>query len=422
MSTASRRNFLKTSAAIGFPTIVPSTVFGQTAPSNHIQVAQIGCGRIARGSEFPGVLKQQRPRPLRRRLRLDTVRLADGKTLVESYYAKKYGVDKYTAVKTYRDYREILADKSIDAVCISTPDHWHAQPAMEAALAGKDIYLQKPASLTIREGRQMADCIKSTRRILQIGSQQRSDLHFRLACELIRNGRIGKVKEIFIGLPYDPSRRRRARNARPRQPQLRRLARLHPRGLLHRKARPSAVGQSPRPLRPSRLAPLRAVRRRHDHRLGRPPRRHRPLGHGSRDAAVPSRSKPPPSYPKKGLWDVHGNYTIKARYANGAVMYISDKFPNGLRFIGEDGWIWVTRGRYQAGDPPEGGPRNRPSMPAIPASSAPASRTARSTCTPAPTTTITSTGSPPSEPASSPSPRSRSAIAPAAPASSVTPQ
>jgi myo-inositol 2-dehydrogenase/D-chiro-inositol 1-dehydrogenase len=99
----------------------------------------------------------------------------------------------------------MLADKSIDAVCISTPDHWHAQPAMEAALAGKDIYLQKPASLTIAEGRRMADVVRRTSRILQLGSQQRSDVQFRLACELIRNGRIGKIKEVFIDLPEDPS-------------------------------------------------------------------------------------------------------------------------------------------------------------------------------------------------------------------------
>jgi predicted dehydrogenase len=84
-------------------------------------------------------------------------------------------------VKQYGDYREMLQDKSVDAVCISTPDHWHAQPAMEAAIAGKDIYLQKPASLTIREGRQMANVLKQTGRILQIGSQQRSEYQFRYA-------------------------------------------------------------------------------------------------------------------------------------------------------------------------------------------------------------------------------------------------
>ena len=174
----------------------------------------------------------------------------------------------------------MLADKSIDAVCISTPDHWHAQPAMEAALAGKDIYLQKPASLTIAEGRQMADVVKRTGRILQHGSQQRSDIQFRLACELIRNGRIGKIKEVFIGLPEDPSG-----NVEPEMPVPANLNyekwlgstplvyytenRVHP-----------AIARHPQTLRPSRLAALRAVRRRHDHGLGRAPHRYRALGHG----------------------------------------------------------------------------------------------------------------------------------------------
>ena len=127
------------------------------------------------------------------------------KTCIEQAYAKKFGAAKYAEIKTYGDYREMLQDKSIDAVCISTPDHWHAQPAMEAALAGKDVYLQKPASLTIKEGRQMADTVKRTGRIFQQGSQQRSDYNFRYACELVRNGRIGKVQQILIGLPVDPS-------------------------------------------------------------------------------------------------------------------------------------------------------------------------------------------------------------------------
>lgn len=357
MEKNSRRGFMK-AAAIGFPAIVPARVFGRSAPSNQIQVAQIGCGRIARASEFPGVLRNSDQARFVAVSDLDTVRLADGKTFVESYYAKKYGVDKYSAVKTYRDYHEILADKSIDAVCISTPDHWHAQPAMEAALAGKDIYLQKPTSLTIREGRQMADCIKATGRILQIGSQQRSDLHFRLACELIRNGRIGKIKEIYIGLPYDPSG-----GEEPEMPV--------PPNLDYK----TWLGSTPEVYYTEKRVHPQSdnLRKRYD----RPGWlrceqfgagmitgwgvHHIDIAHWAMDLETsgPVEIEGTANYPKKGLWDVHGNYTIRARYANGAVMYVSDKFPNGLRFIGEDGWIWVTRGRYRPGDPPEGGPRNR---------------------------------------------------------------
>jgi hypothetical protein len=207
----SRRQFVKHSllagaaGVCGFPTIVPSTVFGEAAPSNLLQVAQIGCGRIARSSELTGVLKHSDVARFVAVCDLDTVRLADAKELIETYYAKKLGSDKYAAVKTYGDYREMLKDKSIDAVAISTPDHWHAQPAIEAAFAGKDIYLQKPTSLTVVEGRQMVEAVKKTGRILQLGSQQRSSAQFRLACELVRNGRIGQLKEIYVGLPIDPS-------------------------------------------------------------------------------------------------------------------------------------------------------------------------------------------------------------------------
>jgi hypothetical protein len=197
----SRRQFLKGAAAlgaaagIGFPTIVPSTVFGATAPSNLIQIAQIGCGRIARDSEMRGCCNRNNV-SLARYVAvcdLDSVRVQDAKDLIGSYYKRA----KIAApeIKGYENYRELLADKSIDAVCISTPDHWHAQPAIEAALAGKAIYLQKPASLTIVEGRQMANVVKQTGVVFQQGSQQRSDKNFRKAAELIRNGAIGRSRK-----------------------------------------------------------------------------------------------------------------------------------------------------------------------------------------------------------------------------------
>jgi predicted dehydrogenase len=333
-------------------------VFGQSAPSNLIQVAQLGCGRIARASEFPGVFRH----PDRARFvavcDLDTVRLADAKSLVEQTYTRRLGEGKFAPVKTYRDYREMLADKSIDAVCISTPDHWHAQPAMEAVFAGKDVYLQKPTSLTIREGRQMADAVKQTGRILQLGSQQRSDLHFRLACELIRNGRIGKVLEVFIGLPTDP-----AGNEEPEMPVPANLdydawlgstpkvdyteQRVHPQT-------PTPQGRYNRPgwLRCEQFG-AGMITGWGAHHLDTA---HLALGV---ENGGPVEIVADADFPKKGLWDVHGTYHVRARYPNGTMMYISDKYPNGLRFVGEDGWIWVTRGRYRLGDPPEGQPRNR---------------------------------------------------------------
>ncbi|HEY3440977.1 MAG TPA: Gfo/Idh/MocA family oxidoreductase [Paludibaculum sp.] len=352
-----RREFLKSSllarTAAGFPAIVPSSVFGAAAPSNLIQVAQIGCGRIARGSEFPGVFRHADKARFVTVCDLDTVRLADAKQLVEQTYSKKFGSDSYAKVKTCADYREILADKSIDAVCISTPDHWHAQPAMEAALAGKDIYLQKPASLTIQEGRQMADVVTKSGRIFQVGSQQRSDAQFRAACELIRNGRIGRIKEIFVGLPYDP--------AGDNEPPMPVPANLNYAAWLG--ATPDVYYTEKR-VHPQ-SGNLRA-------RYDRPGwLRCEQFGAGmitgwgahhidiaqwamDLDRSGPVEVTALAEFPKKGLWDVHGSYHVRARYANGAEMYISDLYPNGLRFVGEDGWIWVTRGRWQPGEPAEG--------------------------------------------------------------------
>src|SRR3990172_3040061 len=166
-----RRQFIKTATAattgiLGLPTIVPSVVFGKARPNDKIQIAQIGIGRIAREHDLPETIKHDMCRVVAV-ADLDSKRGAEGKKWIENYYAKKTGKADYVDVKVYADYREMLKDPGIDAVIISTPDHWHAQPAMEAALAGKDIYLQKPTSLTIREGRQMADAVRRTGRLLQ---------------------------------------------------------------------------------------------------------------------------------------------------------------------------------------------------------------------------------------------------------------
>src|SRR4029434_8326175 len=128
----------------------------------------------------------------------------DARTLVNGYYARQTG-KPYDGVTTYGDYRELLANKDVDAVVISTPDHWHALIAIEAVQAGKDVYLQKPASLTIAEGRALSDAVHRSGRIFQIGSQQRSTVQFRYAAELVRNGLIGQLKTVEVGLPGDPS-------------------------------------------------------------------------------------------------------------------------------------------------------------------------------------------------------------------------
>ena len=204
-TTTTRRQFLRhtglAATAIGFPTIIPARVLGADAPSNKINVLQIGCGRIGRGMDMPGVLRQNDTR-LVAVCDLDSLRVADAKTLVDGYYQKN---NIALSVTTYGDYRKALEHPDIDAVSVSTPDHWHAEPVIAAAQMGKDIYVQKPLAMTIKEGRAVSDVVRANNRIFQIGSQQRSGAQFRIACEMVRNGRIGKVHTVRIGLPSDPS-------------------------------------------------------------------------------------------------------------------------------------------------------------------------------------------------------------------------
>jgi predicted dehydrogenase len=135
---------------------------------------------------------------------LDSNRVKDAIALVNGQYTKMTG-KPYDGVTGYAHYRDLLANKDVDAVVISTPDHWHALIAIDAVRAGKDVYLQKPASLTIAEGRALSNEVHKSGRIFQIGSQQRSWAQFRYAAELVRNGRIGKLETVYVGLPGDPA-------------------------------------------------------------------------------------------------------------------------------------------------------------------------------------------------------------------------
>jgi predicted dehydrogenase len=217
-------------AAMGFPAIVPASVFGQTAPSNRINVGAIGVGRISRGHDLPGIWQFDQAQ-IMAVCDLDAKRVDQAKTLIDGVYSKKTG-KPYDGVTGYHNYHELLANKDIDAVVISTPDHQHAIVAVDAVHAKKDVYLQKPASLTIAEGRAMSNAVMASGQILQIGSQQRSWKQFHRACELVRNGRIGEVKHVEIGLPGDPS----GPDAPPMPIPSNLNYGFHPGGLLHRDA------------------------------------------------------------------------------------------------------------------------------------------------------------------------------------------
>ncbi len=328
-------------SAIGIPTIVPSTVFGKNAPSNKINIGQIGCGRIARDHDLPGTLQHDVARYVAV-CDLDKNRMLDGKVLVDNFYKKKTGQDNYMDTKMYDDYRELLANKEIDAVVISTPDHWHSQPAMEAALAGKHVYVQKPTSLTITEGRQLSNLIQKKGTILQVGTQQRSSEQFRVAAELVRNGRIGKLHTVKIGLPGDPSGPAASPMPVPKHFNYRAWLGSTP------EIPYTEIGVHPQ-VGYSRPGWLRLEQFGAGMITG--------WGQHHFDSAAwgmdteytgPISVQAVAEFPKAGLWNVHGDFMVKAEYANGITMYTSGGFPNGIRYEGTEGWIFVSRGSYVA--------------------------------------------------------------------------
>ena len=202
-----RRDFLKRSAfaagAVSMPLIVPSRLLGANAPSNRIRVGQIGCGRIATVHDMPGVIKAELADYVAV-CDLDSKRLAGGKAFIQKNTTSPAPPD----IATYGDYHELLARKDIDAVVISLPDHQHAQVALTAIRAHKDVYLQKPFTMTHEESILLRDTVLKSKQILQVGSQQRSwgpNEQFRKGCEFVRSGRVGRLTAVEIGLPVDPT-------------------------------------------------------------------------------------------------------------------------------------------------------------------------------------------------------------------------
>ncbi|MDR0845319.1 MAG: Gfo/Idh/MocA family oxidoreductase [Tannerella sp.] len=199
-----RRIFLKNSTlAMASLTIVPRNVLGgvqYTAPSDQINLGIIGCGAQGRWTLGPEFAKRAN---LIAAADCESRRLKAMQEIVETETEKAKG-QAYKGFKQYADYREILARTDIDGVIIATPDFWHAVMTIEACRAGKDVYVEKPMSHSIAEGRAMADAVKKYSRVLQVGNMQRSWKNFRHACELVRNGYIGEIKEIKVTVGPPP--------------------------------------------------------------------------------------------------------------------------------------------------------------------------------------------------------------------------
>lgn len=203
-----RREFLQTTlsaaAALGLPNLVPASVFGAFAPSNRIQVGFIGLGNQST-IDLPAFLNQPDvqvvavcdvntgsdgylPKQFRGR--------KPGQDQVNAYYKDKTSAGAYQGCDAYIDFREVLARRDIDAVALVVPDHWHGLMTVMAARAGKDVYCEKPLSLTVSQGQEMVKAVRQHKRILQTGSHFRSGPIRRFGCELVRNGRIGQVKRV----------------------------------------------------------------------------------------------------------------------------------------------------------------------------------------------------------------------------------
>jgi predicted dehydrogenase len=247
--------------------------------------------------------------------------------------AKQFGVP---ASGQYRDFREVLRRDDVHCIINGTPDHWHTLINIAAAKAGKDIYSEKPLTLTIDEGKHLLQAVRENKVVFQTGSQQRSDARFRLACELVRNGRLGKLQYIWVGLPTGP------------------------RGGPFTATAPPAeldwdywLGQAPK----VSYVPQRChgsfrwwwnysggqmtdwgAHHFDIAQWGNGTERTGPVfvdGHSLKEM-IP------------GGYETASDYVVYYKYANGVQMIATNQAPNGVRFEGTDGWIFVDRGRIEA--------------------------------------------------------------------------
>jgi predicted dehydrogenase len=201
--TVSRRSFVGNGlkAAIGF-TIIPRFVMGRgfIAPSDRINLGYIGTGKQAKSliNSFSTITQAIAGSDV------DSQKLAAFQVIAEKIHATAAQKGEYKGFKGYGDFRELLERKDIDAVVIATPDHWHAVMTVMAAHAGKHIYVEKPMAHSIEEGRAMVKAVQKNKVVLQVGSMQRSWKNFRQACELVRNGYIGNIKEVLVNVGDSP--------------------------------------------------------------------------------------------------------------------------------------------------------------------------------------------------------------------------
>jgi len=329
-----RRSFLKRTAtaagaAVAIPAIVPASVFGANAPSNRIVMGAIGVGSQGTG-DMQGFLSKSEVQMVAV-CDVDKSHRERAKKIVDDMYGNK----NCTA---YHDFRDLIGRGDLDAVQLALPDQWHAIPAIAAARAGLDIHGQKPLARSIREGRAICDAVHRYGRVWQTGSQQRSDYKFRRACELVRNGRIGKILKVEVGLPTGGGT-----DVKPVMPV--------PEGLDWN------FWLGPAPYVPYRGVSHWDWRWIMDYSGGQLTDwagHHIDIAHWGTgwDYTGPVEIEGRGNYPTEGLYNVATRYKFACTYADGTVLTVANnqQLTQGAKWYGETGWIHVNRGGLNASD------------------------------------------------------------------------
>ena len=363
-----RRHFLKAaSTAIVLPSILPSSVFGgdgNTAPSNRINLGVIGMGWQG-PSNTQAFLAETDCRVVAA-CDLDANHLQDALTLVNDHYQTK-------DCKGYHDYRELLARPDIDAVMIAVPDHWHELVATEAARRKKDVYGEKPLAKTIAEQQAIVQAVEKNKIIWQTGSWQRSVPTFHKAAEIVRNGLIGTVTRVEVGLPagyadFSGTGKEAIEKLASLPDKISDLSRVTPGtpawNLLA--TDPPATFDYNTWIGPSSMEPYIAARSHKNWRwnyntgggqlmdwVGH----HVDIAHWGLDFdnSGPSEIEGHGEFPSMdAIWNTCPKYRIELKYPQNITMTIAggyDDIKSGVKWIGTEGWVWVDRGGFEASNP-----------------------------------------------------------------------